>query len=406
MTKKSSGNVFTGSGLYALSILVVGGLLGYLFSTDIFEISAHGLMASFALGLIWAYFFVQWADMIGQGLSLLRDPIPESLNVAQREAVDAHLEKMSGHYAPARRAQHLLESWARGWRADQVVNLADLQSTQAKNSVMGGTLFVVLLILAALWGHGNAYLIIGSIMLLGMTILTRQSLLSRIDYYIESHLLVRLPANLPQTAMTAQDLAAALGDSIQKAFRENVPQPDKMAAAVSEIMVNAGKTISGDFEAIQSAVKESGKPLADLPAKVKESLAGATSGLEAALGNQAKQLEKVFNEMAAKLGENQAGSAGKIQEALSAHAQEFQKGVTQLTAQLEKINELEKNIQQIFHIQEAVDGTMKSVSATEEFKQTLEALRKHIEASDALIREVSKPRTIRLVEQDGELTAE
>ena len=115
-------------------------------------------------------------------------------------------------------------------------------------------------------------------------------------------------------------------------------------------MVNAGKTISRDFEAIQSAVKESGKPLADLPAKVKESLAGATSGLEAALGNQAKQLEKVFNEMAAKLGENQAGSAGKIQEALSAHAQEFQKGVTQLTAQLEKINELEKNIQQIFRI--------------------------------------------------------
>lgn len=406
MTKNSSGNVFTGAGLYALSILVVGGLLGYLFSTDIFEESVHGLMAALALGLIWAYFFVQWADMIGQGLSLMWDPIPLSLNVAQREAVQDHIANMKGHYAPARRAQHLLESWVQGWQANQVVNLADLQSTQAKNSVMGGTLFVVLLTLAALWGHGNAYLIIGSIIVLGVTILTRQSLLSRIDYYMESHLLVRLPANLPQTAMTAQDLASALGDSIQKAFRENVPQPDKMAAAVSEIMVNAGKAIAKDFESIQSAVKESGKPLADLPAKVKESLAGATSGLEAALGNQAKQLEKVFSEMTVKLGEGQTGSASRIQEALTAHAQEFQKSVTQLSAQLEKIKDLEKDIQQVYRIQEVVDGTMKSVSSTEEFKQTLEALRKHVEASDALIREVSKPRTIRLVEQEGEITSD
>ena len=406
MTKKSSENVFTGAGLYALSILVVGGLLGYLFSTDIFEATVHGLMASFALGLIWAYFFVQWADMIGQGISLLRDPIPPSLNVAQREAVQDHLANMKGHYAPARRAQHLLESWGRGWRPDQVVNLADLQSTQARNSVMGGTLFVVLLILAALWGHGNAYLIIGSIMLLGVTILTRQSLLSRIDYYVESHLLVRLPANLPQTAMTAQDLAGALGDSIQKAFRENVPQPDKMAAAVSEIMVSAGKSIAKDFESIQSAVKDSGKPLADLPARVKESLAGATSGLEAALGNQARQLEKVFAEMTVKLGESQAGSAGRIQEALNAHAQEFQKSATQLSAQLEKITELEKDIQQIFRIQEVADGTLKSITATDEFRHTFEALRKHLEASDTLLREVAKPRTIRLVEQEGEVTTE
>ena len=406
MTKTNSGNVFTGSGLYALSILVVGGLLGYLFSTDIFETTAHGLMASFSLGLIWAYFFVQWADMIGQGLSLFRDPIPLSLNVAQREAVQEHLAKLSGHYAPARRAQHLLESWAQGWRPDQVVNLADLQSTQARNNVMGGTLFVVLLILGALWGHGNAYLIIGSIMLLGVTILTRQSLLSRIDYYMESHLLVRLPANLPQTAMTAQDLAGALGDAIQKAFKENVPQPDKMAAAVGDVLVNAGKAVAREFEAIQSAAKESGKPMIDLPAKIKESLAGATGGIEEALGKQAGQLEKIFGEMAAKLGESQTGSANRIQEALNAHAQEFQKGVTQLSANLEKIKELEKDIQQIFRIQEVVDGTMKSVSATEEFKQTLEALRKHIEASDSLLREAAKPRTIRLVEQDGELTAE
>ena len=68
-------------------------------------------------------------------------------------------------------------------------------------------------------------------------------------------------------------------------------------------------------------------------------------------------------------------------------------------AQLEKIQVLGKEIEKVFHVQQMVDGTLKAVTTTEEFKTTLASLRQHIEKSDALIREVAKPRTIRLVEQ-------
>jgi hypothetical protein len=45
-----------------------------------------------------------------------------------------------------------------------------------------------------------------------------------------------------------------------------------------------------------------------------------------------------------------------------------------------------------------VDGTLKSVTASEEFAATLNALRAHVEETDKVLREMAKPRKIRLVE--------
>ncbi len=61
---------------------------------------------------------------------------------------------------------------------------------------------------------------------------------------------------------------------------------------------------------------------------------------------------------------------------------------------------LQSDVKQVLHIQEMVDGTIKAVSTTDEFQQLIKGLRIHLEESDKLLREVSKPRTIRLVETD------
>ena len=111
--------------------------------------------------------------------------------------------------------------------------------------------------------------------------------------------------------------------------------------------------------------------------------------LQAALASHVQQLEKVTT-----------ASNAQAQGSMSTHAEQLSKASQAIASQLEKIMALEKDIQKVRHVQQLVDGTMKTVSAAEEFKQTLTALRTHIEASDKVLKELAKPRTIRLVETE------
>jgi hypothetical protein len=93
-------------------------------------------------------------------------------------------------------------------------------------------------------------------------------------------------------------------------------------------------------------------------------------------------------------------SNAQAQGSMSTHGEQLAKASQAIASQLEKIMALEKDIQKVLHLQQVVDGTMKSVSTAEEFKQTLTVLRNHIEASDKVLKELAKPRTIRLVETE------
>ena len=63
---------------------------------------------------------------------------------------------------------------------------------------------------------------------------------------------------------------------------------------------------------------------------------------------------------------------------------------------------LATTIDNVLKLQQAVDGTLKGVAVTEEFKSTLVELKRHLAESDVLLKNAAKPRTIRLVEKDNE----
>jgi len=316
----------------------------------------------------------------------------------------------------------------------------------------------------------------------------------------------RLSTQIPGTGMTAKELATELGGSIDTAFKNYVPKPEALAAALSGVVEAAAKK-SGEETAkmvglvqeagqqqqagitkLQKALEESAaalkeqhttavkqfseqlqaatKALADNSSALKESYAAAAKSAAdqlASVGkNSAEQLaaaQKSISEASSGLSKGITSASTSLQAVLSGHAQEVQNalqgataqltdqyagvvdsfkavltehgaalkaagggwkdqlaGVLQehaakmseangiLIAQLEKISTLEKEIVKVLHVQETIEGTIKQVATSEEFKATLEDLRTHIRESDKLIREVAKPRTIRLVESDGELT--
>lgn len=202
------------------------------------------------------------------------------------------------------------------------------------------------------------------------------------------------------TSMTAKELAQELGGSIDSAFKNYVPQPDKLAAAVTSAVEQSVKKASEGVDALhknmlagqtQVAEKWAGHEKATTAAleTAKKGLDEAAGKLSTALANHAQQLEKA-----------EAAGRDQLKNLLTQHAESVQKAGQAIAGQLDKIMALEKDIQQVLHVQQVVDGTLKSVTAADEFKQTLSALRKHLESSDGLLREVAKPRTIRLVESE------
>lgn len=450
------------------SVVALGGLIAYLLCGDVLEAPAPCVVTSLCLGLVWAYLFIQWADMFYESFAFYRDPVPQDLDLGNRAAVGEHLGKLKGRQMLPIRCRHLLEAWSLGWNPRQVVELAAFQSARAARPINAGVVFATVLLLVSFQLDADPYLMYGGAVLLALTVLARQVLLQRLDLYLESHLLTRLPANIPQTMVTASELADALGGSIKSAFKDHVPQPERTAAAMKAAVEDVVKNVSSEVTRLEKTLADSqsqlvekwthaaaattqdlkdvekalGSVVTDLTGglsanaeKMKAMLSGHTHDLDKSLGGAASQikeglqqhgksLDKVvgqivgqvqtaYGEGAGKLqaalaavtgqmGKDVGAWSGNLQEALTEQTQKLTAATQALSGQLEKIAALEKDIEKVLHVQEAVDGAMKAVASSEEFKKTLEALREHLAESDNLLREASRPRTIRLVESEAE----
>ena len=114
-------------------------------------------------------------------------------------------------------------------------------------------------------------------------------------------------------------------------------------------------------------------------------------------------LARVGNDTPAAAAGDFAKTAGKAAaESMTALAGAQAKFVDQLAKSQEQAPALASSIDNVLKLQQAVDGTLKGVTVTDEFKSTLVELKRHLAESDQLLKNAAKPRTIRLVEKDNE----
>ncbi|HMO03582.1 MAG TPA: hypothetical protein PKC67_04145 [Kiritimatiellia bacterium] len=221
----------------------------------------------------------------------------------------------------------------------------------------------------------------------------------------------RLSEQIPGTGATAQEIGAALGGSIESSFQKYMPQPEKVSAAISSSVEASLKTASAGVESMHTKMLASqGAVLEKWAAHeknagagleaIRKALEGATQQLGIGLTGGSDKMTASLDGGAKKLGETLGAVAAKLEASLNDHAEKTGKASAQLVAQLDKIAALEKEIDKLLHLQQSTEGTIKSVAASEEFKSLVKALRDHLQQSDAVLREVAKPRTIRLVESD------
>jgi hypothetical protein len=250
-------------------------------------------------------------------------------------------------------------------------------------------------------------MIVGGVGLLALVVLILA--LTKIQALSKS--IQRLSEQIPGTGMTAKDLAAELGGSIESSFQKFMPQPEKVSAAITSSVEASMKAAAANLDAVQKKMLESQGSVLDKWTAHEKNTTSGLDGIRKALENASQQMGvgltggsdkmlSTFDGGSKKLADALGAVSAKLDASLQDHADKTTKASAQLAAQLEKIAALEKDIEKVLHLQQATEGTLKSVAASEEFKSLVKTLRDHLQASDAVLREVAKPRTIRLVESD------
>ncbi len=433
-------------------IVVLGVALGFALSGQALETQATLNILPFAIGFAWAFLILQWVDIVGQAFGFFADPLPDDIPLDDRDAVRQHAETIKPSSDFARRAAQLLDSWCTGHDTRATLDLAAFQSSRARRPVLAGALFVVLLLGPAYLMGATGVFVTGGLFVLALTLLAKLSLLSRIDLYLESRLLARLPASLPGTDVTAAELGQHIGKAIDGAFNQYIPKPDALASVIREAVEEGGKKISDQGEAlnkslagVESAIGKAGAESAEKLDAVQSDIAGkwtqaaseAADTLKSAQTELASTLSDSAKEVAGELKETQGALANSLSETskdvvnelrevqaslsgslsgagkeaaeqlnatLSEYADKLETTNKALVGQLVKITEVEQSIEKVLHAQQATEGTLRSITTTEEFKETLQQLRRHLEESDKALQELAKPRSITLVEEEGEIS--
>jgi len=195
--------------------------------------------------------------------------------------------------------------------------------------------------------------------------------------------LTRLSEQIPGTGMTAKELAAELGGSIESSFQRFVPQPDKISSSISASVETSLKSALGSIEGMHKKLLDAQDSVLDKWSVHEKTTVGGLDGIRKSLDEASKNL------------------VSQLEAAFKSHADRVTQANGQLASQLEKIAALEKEVEKLIRLQVNTDGIVKAMAASEEFKDLVKGLRTHLEASDKALKEIAKPRSITLVEQQG-----
>lgn len=247
---------------------------------------------------------------------------------------------------------------------------------------------------------------------------------------------------LPGTVITVEELSGAIGAAIDQAFKNYIPQPDKMASAVKSAVADAGRDLSSQLQAgakefgtqvaafkaaaeklesalkthvekMSSAVTDASKGAGDaLAEKLKSgakaleasigSLDSSAGKIDSALKNHTAELQKTLADSSRKMETTAASMKDALQPVLNAHAENLKQATQAVAEKLKEITGLQKQIDSVLQLQKTVEGTIRNISAANDFTSTLSALQKRLAESDELVKAATRPRTIRFVETPAE----
>ena len=385
--KCSRYGMFTGILYIGILGLVFGAGLAVPFKPETWTCS--DVASVLATGIALAYVLLGAADWVLQRLALAKNPLPADLDLSDRAIARERVAALTGCSLLERHARRLLGAWGAGASGPQVAVMAANQTGRLLALLVAeaGAILVVLLAAAGFAAPG-ALLTLGTglLVLVALVGLARFQLASQCEGYIEAHLLARIGNDTPAAA--AADFAQAAG----KAASESLAA---LAAAQAKFVEQLAK--SQDQAAALAA-----KAQQDATAQLAKAQAEAAAQIAKAQAEAAAQIAKSQADASAQVAKSQTDMAAQLTAALDQSSAKIGAAQTEVATQLGRVTALASSIDNVLKLQQAVDGTLKGVAVTDEFKSTLVELKRHLAESDQLLKNAAKPRTIRLVEKDNE----
>jgi F0F1-type ATP synthase membrane subunit b/b' len=346
--------------------IILGALLGIPFKAE-GGWTPSSLATLLALGIALSYLVLSVLDWLVQWRSLAANPLPYDLALSDRAVAGERGTALKGGSPLQRHIRRLLAAWGAGASGPQVAAMAGSQMLRTLVILAAETgTILVLLIGSAGFEQPQQLLTLGSGLMLAVVLVSmaRFQLASHLAGYIESHLLARIGNDTPAAA--GVEFAQAVAKSVTDSTASLAAAQAKFAEQLSKAQEQAAALVA--------------KAQQEAAAQVARSQQEASA-----------QAAKVQTEMSSKLSATQEQAVAQLG-----------KAQTEIATQLGRVTALASTIDNVLKLQQAVDGTLKGVAVTEEFKSTLVELKRHLAESDALLRNAAKPRSIRLVEKDNE----
>jgi len=335
--------------------IILGVLLGIPFKAG-GEWERSQLAALLASGIALSYILLSLVDWVVQWRALSANPLPYDMELSDRAIAKEQVKALKGNAPLQRHIRRLLAAWGSGASGPQVAAMEGNQMFRTMTILAAETAAILILLASsAHFGPPPALLTLGTcfMVLVVLGSIARFQLASQLAGYIESHLLARIGNDTP-------------------------------AAAGVEFAEAVAKSVSSSTESLAASQTEFASQLA----KAQEAAATQFSKSQA---DAAAQIAKAQSDTATKLAAAQEQAAGQLS-----------KSQDEIAKQLGRVTEVAGSIDNILKLQQTVDGTLKGVTATAEFKDTLIELKRHLSESDELLKNAAKPRTIRLVENDND----
>lgn len=241
-------------------------------------------------------------------------------------------------------------------------------------------------------------------------------MLGEFGAYIQDNIIVRLPPPEP-AAIKIENLE----DSIDAAFRRYIPDPDRYDEVFSRAIDRAADVITEKFTLLTTSYEAS---IADMTNRIGASLAGVGDSVEASMRSVVSDVQRQDETMVA----TRRGIAQEESARLKSMLAEFHSQTTELTKsyherasvlaestregldrsvsasrelglRLAEIRDTAAKIDQLLHLEESVEKGLAGLAASEQFRKTLDDLRSHLQTTDSLCKQISRPRVITLREE-------
>ena len=398
-SKCSGYGMFTGIYWVVGLGVVLGVLLGIPFKAGA-DWERSQLAALLASGIGLAYILLSLVDWVVQLRALKANPLPDELDLSERSVAAERLAALQGCSPLQRHIRRLLAAWAAGASGPQVAAMAGNQMLRTLVILAAETAAILVLLAgSAAFAPPPALLTLGTgfMALVVLIAIARFQLASHLAGYIESHLLARIGNDTPAAAGVefVQALSKAVADSTAALAAAQSKFADQLAKSQAEASAVFAKTQ-------QEAAAQLAKAQQDASAQLAKAHQEAAAQVVKAQQDAVAQIVKTQQESSALIAKTQTDMTAKLSASQEQSSAVLGKAQTEIAAQLGRVTALAATIDNVLKLQQAVDGTLKGVAVTDEFKSTLVELKRHLSESDALLKNAAKPRTIRLVEKDNE----